>query len=67
MAGLESLIAEYSGSVSIRLGLAHPPTGRWAGWWGDCLLERDAVLGDMFEARLPDESHVAGVGGLESP
>lgn len=31
------------------------------------VLKRDAVLGNMFVARLPDEGYIAGVGGLESP
>jgi hypothetical protein len=31
------------------------------------VLERDSVLVHAVIARLPDERHIAGIGGLESP
>jgi hypothetical protein len=31
------------------------------------LLERDAVLGNAVESRLPYKRHVTGIGGLKSP
>lgn len=34
---------------------------------GPDLLERDAILVNHIKSRLPDQCHVAGIGGLKSP
>jgi hypothetical protein len=34
---------------------------------GSALLEGDAILENHIKSRLPDQCHIAGVGGLKSP
>jgi hypothetical protein len=59
--GFESLVAEGLRSGDNRSG------HRKAKIFGFDLLERYAVLRDVFIPGLPDQGHIARVGGLKPP